>query len=455
MADESPIHWQLALLGRILVEGDAQVIQREGITLELLGAPEAQIILSAIQDYLAEYGQLPSPSYLRGLYPELKPYILKHGDPIPALVERVRNIYLYNAVQDTLEETGRLLVERPKKALRYLTQEVGRLTAKSTRNGDYFLGSHAQTIKDAIRRARDGKLLTVPYPWPSLQRSSGGMCNGEFIFYYGRPKSGKTWILLLHAVSAYLARTKEMVVVFTNEMGTAQLHERVAAILSGVSWDHVVRRTLTKTEQSLYEAALDDFTKDDRIVLVPVDDEGDEPAVLLDIAIPKIQEYSPSLVLLDSLYLFKARGRNRNRFENFDALTKQIKRLARNYHVPIVGISAASRSGQDKGHGTMRSDGGDVSFGDAGARDCDAFIRVEMDEKLEAIALKPKAREWRSAPLVISFRPAVSFDETSKYTADEVFQVSTKHGGAKKGSQQEVFRRSFERRHSLPAGTSK
>jgi hypothetical protein len=87
----------------------------------------------------------------------------------------------------------------------------------------------------------------------------------------------------------------------------------------------------------------------------------------------KIEEFEPTIVFADSVYLMKAMNNKEGAFwQDVAEIAYGLKELAMVNKIPIIATSQANRKGEDTKGSTMA----EIAYGDTFAQACDYAIRV-------------------------------------------------------------------------------
>jgi replicative DNA helicase len=229
---------------------------------------------------------------------------------------------------------------------------------------------------------------------------------GDFIVFYGRIKSMKTWTLLFNAAFDYL-ENNERVLIWSREMNKKKICLRLASLLAGVDYQLFKKGKLpqhlaNKAFRILEELLENDDQSWQREREVEYDEETGEEHVrvigelsrearlgtrnlllLCGRAAPRtieelqavIQDWCPSVVYLDSFYhLESERAASSIRWQRVAALAEDVKGLAEDEEIPIIATHQANKQGE-KTHGETMSD---MAESEVIAREGDLIIRQFM-----------------------------------------------------------------------------
>lgn len=202
------------------------------------------------------------------------------------------------------------------------------------------------TIDATLKRIQDawanrGKLMGVTTGLIDLDQATGGLMSDELIILAGRPAMGKTTEAMTIALAA--ARASTAVAFFSAEMSTHQLNQWQLAEITGVSADRQRRGAVSENELDLLARA--------SAAVRPIPLYIDEAAGL---SVPQIRmrarrlkrKHGLGLIVIDHIGLLSASKAAEKQGETAATteITKHLKRLAKELHVPIVALSQLNRA---------------------------------------------------------------------------------------------------------------
>ncbi len=217
-------------------------------------------------------------------------------------------------------------------------------------------GSGFQTFRQAITKAvemaeiafkRDSHIVGVTTGLTDMDKWLGGLHPSDLIILAGRPSMGKTALATNIAFNAAMSKMRgesvgAPVAFFSLEMSAEQLATRLLASECGISSDKIRRG----------EIRADDFPKfvegSRRIFEAPlfIDDTPALTAAHLRNRARRLQrQHGLGLIIIDYLQLLDG-GTNKteNRVQEISAITRSLKALAKELHVPVIALSQLSRA---------------------------------------------------------------------------------------------------------------
>jgi len=189
-------------------------------------------------------------------------------------------------------------------------------------------------------RSQNAGLFGVPTGFADLDRILQGMQPSDLLIVAGRPGMGKTSLLL--SIVKHAAQThKKHIAVFTLEMSSEQLAQRLVAQETGIDMQRMRSGKLEEEEWPLFTHAVE-VLGDVRLFL------DDTPAITPLQMRSKCRrlhmEYELDLIVVDYLQLMSGGGRFENRVQEVSYISRQLKVLARDLNVPVLAAAQLSRA---------------------------------------------------------------------------------------------------------------
>src|SRR5215213_2099312 len=213
---------------------------------------------------------------------------------------------------------------------------------------DSVLVKTIQRIEDLRHRNED--ITGVPSGFPSLDRVTYGWQNTDLIILAARPAVGKTALALNLARNAALHPSKPTpVAVFSLEMSSGQLVQRILAAESEIHLEKIARGKLEEHEmKQLYTRGIQ------RLAQAPIFID-DTPALNIFELRAKCRrlknKHNIGMIIIDYLQLMSGGGENRNsnREQEISNISRNLKGLAKELNIPIIALSQLSREVEKRG----------------------------------------------------------------------------------------------------------
>lgn len=182
--------------------------------------------------------------------------------------------------------------------------------------------------------------LGLPSGFNDLDTLLGGFQKSDLIIFAGRPGMGKTSFLLSTAVNA--ARNGARVAIFTMEMGTDQLIQRMISMETGINSQKLRAGKLEQQEYNRFVTAAG------RISNFPIfidDTPALSPAQIRTKCRRLQHEHGIDIIFVDYIQLMNAGGQyNNNRVQEVSYISRHLKELARELNVPVFSAAQLSRA---------------------------------------------------------------------------------------------------------------
>lgn len=420
-------NFEAVLITRIIETGDLKTVIKRKIVSDFFMLPETRQAFNYIIKHFQKFGSTPSMELFRDKFRTFP--VRSTNDTVEVVCDEIRRNKLYVDLADMMEETLKYNRVDPYEALDHIRAQMASLTSQHIVTRDSDLTKEIQHARDEYERAKEGQgLIGIPWPWPKLNEVTLGVQPGELVFFYARPKSGKTWFLIKAAVEAFKAGKRPLLI--SKEMPTEQIRRRVLAVFSGVDYNALRQGKLTPREEKRYFDDLEAFSENPPFILSG--DDEDKGGVMSVEA--KVKEYDPDILYLDGAYLMHDDRTNKRTtdWQGIAHITQDLKRMAKRADIPIVGTTQGNRaSAKSKGDNKE-----EVAFGDAFTMDADYLIRIiyekSHEEDKEAVLTIPAIREAAGCTFTVNALFAQNLSQ--KYAAETEEEADTILAGTDEGS---------------------
>lgn len=396
--------FEQVFITRIIETGDIKTAIKRRIVADFFTQPDARAAYSYLVGFYNQYGETPSMELFRKKFPDFE--LQSTPDSVAAVADDLRQNKLYRDLVEMIDEGVALTREDVHSALSHFRTLVATLTTQHVLTRDMDITRTVEEMKAEYERVSVGQgMLGIPWPWPKLNETTLGIQNGELIFWYARPKAGKTWLMICTAVHAL--RNNRRVLFVTMEMPVEQIRRRTAAMWAGINYQSLRSGQLTASEKRRYFDDLEALAELEGFVVSGGDENRGTGITSL---AAKIQEYSPDLVLVDGVYLMHDdRGNKKSSdWQSISHITQDLKSLVKRLNIPLIGSTQSNRAGE-KTRGESLSE---MAFSDSFVQDGDYVIRLihdkEQKEDQEALVTLPGIRE----------APGCTFTINAKFAED-------------------------------------
>ncbi len=182
----------------------------------------------------------------------------------------------------------------------------------------------------------------VPTGFQSLDYKLSGLQPSDLIIVAARPSMGKTALALNIAQNAAI-RFKKSVGIFSLEMSKEQLVDRLFASMLGVDSWKLQRGKLEDSDFQNMGPIMDELSKAN----IFIDDSVASSLPELRTKARRLQmEHGLDLIVIDYLQLMSTGNANYagNRVQEISEISRALKQIARELHVPVIALSQLSRA---------------------------------------------------------------------------------------------------------------
>lgn len=292
-------------------------------------------------------------------------------------------------------------IVRNKSVLRRLIQassEIASLCYEETGDVDEVLESAESTIfeisQDKIRPSfyplktvlKEGvvkiqklyerkELITgISSGFTDLDRLTAGFQPSDLIIVAGRPSMGKTAFALNIAQNAAI-RSQVPVVIFSLEMSREQLGMRMLCSEAKIDAQKVRTGFLEKEEWPHIIGALGVLSE----APVFIDDSPAMTTLEMRAKARRLKsEHGLGLIVVDYLQLMRSSGHKDNREQEISEISRSLKAMAKELHVPVIALSQLNRKVEDRSD--RRPQMSDLRESGAIEQDADVIAFIYRDE---------------------------------------------------------------------------
>jgi replicative DNA helicase len=237
----------------------------------------------------------------------------------------------------------------------------------------------------------------IETPWRGLNRMllCGGFMPGQMVVIGARPSMGKT--ALACQIADYTASAGTGVAFFTLEMPDQAILLRMAAARANVDSLKVTQRKASPLEIHALTSAFKDLNENRRLW---IDDTTGCTVPAMRAALRRLTaRHSVRLVLVDYLQLVETTGAvSKNRYEQVSEISRGMKRLAREFSLPLVVLAQLNRESEKESRKPRLSD-----LRDSGSIEQDADVILlpalqGQNEQTDPLAIELIIAKQRNGP---------------------------------------------------------
>jgi replicative DNA helicase len=260
----------------------------------------------------------------------------------------------------------------------FAEKRIFEISEKGNRRGEFQpinrLLSEAVDRIDQLYRSTS-PLTGVPTGFTDLDEMTSGLQPADLVIIAGRPSMGKTSLAMNMAENAAVGH-KIPVAVFSMEMPGSQLAMRMMASLGRINAHRVRTGKLDDEDWPRLTSAVSLLNE----APIYIDDTpGLTPMELRARARRLKREKGLGLILIDYLQLMQSTESEENRATEISNITRALKGLAKELHVPVIAMSQLNRSVESRTD--KRPVMSDLRESGAIEQDADVIIFIYRDEK--------------------------------------------------------------------------
>jgi len=258
-------------------------------------------------------------------------------------------------------------------------RRIFKIGDQTSRNNEGPVG-----ISDVLKKATDridalfhsGNTVTgLPTGFTDLDEMTAGLQEGDLVVVAGRPSMGKTAFAMNIAEHAAISG-KKPVVIFSMEMPSEMLAMRMMSSLGRINQHKVRTGKLTENDFSRLASAVSMLSGASMFI-------DDSPALSPSELRGRARRISRShgqlgLIVVDYLQLMQVPGSKENRTTEITEISRSLKALAKEMHVPVIALSQLNR-GLEQRH-DRRPVMSDIRESGAIEQDADLIAFIYRDE---------------------------------------------------------------------------
>lgn len=187
-----------------------------------------------------------------------------------------------------------------------------------------------------------GKILGETTGFDNIDRTISGLNKGEFIVIAARPSMGKTAFAL--NIAQYASKNSS-VAIFSLEMGTQALTERLIAARCLISYEKVKTGKITVEEFTKIANNTAELSRRKLYI-------DDEAFTLSDIKAKSTNlkiKHGLDVIIIDYLQLIEGNNKNiYNREQEISKISRELKKLAKKLNITVIALSQLSRAPEQR-----------------------------------------------------------------------------------------------------------
>lgn len=242
----------------------------------------------------------------------------------------------------TIVSQGYEGAEEIDKILDQAEQSIFKVTQRRSSRGYVFLKDILNEAFERIERLFEtkGGVTGIPTGYADLDRITAGLQPSDLIILAARPSMGKTTFALNIAEHAAI-ELKVPVIVFSLEMGKEQLAMKMLCSEAGVDNQRLRTGSLVESDWPKLSRALGRLGE----AKMYIDDTPGVSVMEVRAKARRIKaEGGLGMIVIDYLQLMQHRGKSESRQQEVSEISRSLKALARELHVPVIALSQLSRA---------------------------------------------------------------------------------------------------------------
>ena len=334
-----------------------------------------------IKDELARSGdldQVGGPAYIASLVDGL-PHgvnvgdyarIVKQKSTLRSLIQSANRVLssAYHA-----EEDAEVIIDEAEREIFAIAEgsiHGGFMSMRELANASYAMVEQAHARKQLI--------TGVPTGFIELDEMLAGLQHSDLIIVAARPAMGKT-SLVLNIAQHVGTKTDMTVGFFSLEMSKEQLFLRMLTSEAGIDGHRLRTGFLGERDFPKLTTALETLGRAN----VFIDDTASIGVLEMRAKARRLKaEHGLDLIIIDYIQLMQGRGRFENRVTELASISRGLKGLAKELHVPVVVLSQLSRAPEQRPN--RRPQLSDLRESGALEQDADVVVMIYREDMYEA-----------------------------------------------------------------------
>lgn len=426
---------ELQLISRIIRKGHLKQVLDWGITLDDFLTDEGKHYFSHMLRYLQDpdsRGGQPGIYAFAQLYPNFE-VVDDDITPTDAICKEVRKKRLVIDARTIIDRISDVVdtdpIEAATQARRVADSiiELGYSKKTDVRFGD----SLAKTLDKYDQLAQGIDLSAGQWPWAPIQEETLGIQKDDYVVYYGRPKSMKSWVLAYHASKAFDDGKKPLI--YTKEMHPDNIFMRIAACMARLPYREFRQARLTPQELARVtdlKEMLKEMEARDMVCLSGRDAPGGKDTV--EWLHAKIEKHKPDIVFIDGIYLMtdSQGGPRQKDHEKVRNISRGLRQMVLSTGIPLVSTIQANRQAAKNNDSNLD----EVAFSDSVGQDATVIARVINEKTTPTIALViGGSREFSLHGFRIHGVPATNFEFKEIMSEKEIGKAKEKDASESEG----------------------
>lgn len=445
--------FQLALCSRVIKTGNVAPVLEWGITPDDFTIEEAKNLWALLLSYYSSAETQGSVLDNRVLLEWFKHWTLPDDmsgmttETLCYQVRRERVCTESNALAVKFTQEIAIGAQNPASSLAWFHSDLTRLIALgTTKNTDVTARQGLANVRAKLAQMKAGVDFSVmKWPWQALNDATFGVQPDDYVVFYGRPKSMKTWVLCSIIGWAFDQQTKALV--YTKEMTPDNLYSRTYACILKLIYDELRGGTTSERDDERL-AQLAAYMENDHDLANMLTVLSGQDAPPGGDTVPwlqsKVEKLKPKILFVDGMYLLSAHQKWKSDEERVRMISRALRKMVLDTGVPVIATMQATRKAS--AHSQANLD--EIAYSDALSQDCTIAARVINDKASPTISIVVGgSREFKLHGFRINGVPARDFSFHSVLGEKDIMD-------AKEGDQSEAEEKPKPKKRAAKSGGS-
>ena len=335
-----------------------------------------------IMSYYKEHGELVGAK----TFSEKFHLDLSEADSRPAFyLNAIKERFIFATMTDNIPRILKGVKEDPRERLYELQSLVATLAVDAVESKDVLYSEDTeQRVRDYEEKMKSLGVTYLSMGAPDMDKVFFGYRRHDLITIGGKAGQGKSWLMvyLVFLLERVIIEKEEAtgetlgdILFITNEMGEDEIKERIDCLKFRLPYKSLLAGTLTDRERNRYYRGLESLKKTrSKIRIVYSCQTIDELSTYMGL-------YQPSAVFIDGSYLME--GKMQEGWEKIVFITRNLKRLAKNFRVPIINTTQLKRGSSKSGSKFALDGQDDFAYSSSYSQDSDIAIRMYQDADMK------------------------------------------------------------------------
>lgn len=388
----------LKLIAAAIVAGSIGTILDVGRDLFV---EEEQEVFDFVRGHFRSYRELPQIATVNA---ETGRRLPAAPESLDYYVDQVHQRHEYEAIRERFGDLRTAMSTRDMEAAKTAISEMNRATGRQrNRRGREVLNieeAGALVLERLAETRGTGGITGIITGWDGFDEITGGYQRSDIVSWVGRPSLGKTYLLLKQAHDAFIAG--ENVLFVTTEMGQEQIARRYGSIALGINPSLLKKSMISSYMERRLRGLFQGMAGADRFRIFSVGMNAKVSAVEA-----FMQEFGPSIVIVDGVYLLKPSemGRNMSKVDRITGVYDELKAVNLEAETPMLLSTQLNRQA---GKGGKEASLENIGYSDAIGTHSSVVVAIKTGPTENPYASRwmefLKGREGESGKIAINFK---------------------------------------------------